>query len=43
MNVVYIPRLTDEATEEYNAAEYLPLYLSVPKNIKVYSSVTCNR
>jgi hypothetical protein len=28
MNVAYIPRLTDEATEEYNADEYMPLYMT---------------
>jgi hypothetical protein len=42
-DIDYIPWLTDEATEEYNANEYMSLYLSVPMNIKVYFSVTCNR
>jgi hypothetical protein len=33
MNVVYIPQLTEEATEEYNIDEYMPLYSLVPRNI----------
>jgi hypothetical protein len=36
MNIAYITRLTDEATEENNADEYMPLYSSVPKNILEY-------
>jgi hypothetical protein len=43
MNVAYILQLTDEAIEEYNADEYMILYSSVLINIKIYSSVTCNR
>jgi hypothetical protein len=35
MNVGYIPRLTDEPTEEYNTDEYMPLYSSVPRNIYI--------
>jgi hypothetical protein len=37
--LAYILQLTDEATEEYNTDEYMSLYSSVPRNIKVYSSV----
>jgi hypothetical protein len=29
MNIHYILRLTDELTEEYNANEYISLYLSI--------------
>jgi hypothetical protein len=43
MNIHYIPQLTDEGIEEYNTDEYMPLYSSVPRNIKVYYSVTPNR
>jgi hypothetical protein len=31
-----ISRLTDETTEEYNDDEYMPLYFSVSRNIKLY-------
>jgi hypothetical protein len=33
MNVVYLPQLTDESTEEYNTDEYMALYSLVPRNI----------
>jgi hypothetical protein len=42
-NIVYIPQLIDETTMEYKVDEYMTLYSSVPKNIKLYSSVTCNQ
>jgi hypothetical protein len=39
---MYLSRLTDEATEKYNADEYI-LYFSIPMNIKLYYYVTCNQ
>jgi hypothetical protein len=42
-NLVYPPRLTNEETEEYNTDEYMTLYSSVPRNIKLYSSIMYNR
>jgi hypothetical protein len=41
-NIIYIPRLTDKTTVEYKADEYMALSSSVPRNIKLYSSITCN-
>jgi hypothetical protein len=32
----YIPRLSNETTEEYNVDEYMTLYSSVPWNIRGY-------
>jgi hypothetical protein len=43
MNIHYISRLTDEEIEEDNADEYMSIYLSVARNIKVYSSVIRNQ
>jgi hypothetical protein len=38
----FIPQLTDKAIEKYNAYVYMPLYLSVPRDIKIYLSVMSN-
>jgi hypothetical protein len=35
--------LTDETIVEYKIDEYMSLYSSVLRNIKVYFSVTCNQ
>jgi hypothetical protein len=43
MNMYYISRLTDEKTEEYNTDEYMLLYLSISRNIKVYFSIIPNQ
>jgi hypothetical protein len=42
-NIVYIYQLTDERTEEYKVNEYMTLYSLIPRNIKLYYLVTCNR
>jgi hypothetical protein len=36
INIAYIPQLTDETTEKYNVDEYMLLYWSVPRNIKLH-------
>jgi hypothetical protein len=36
MKISYLPQLTDEETEEYNADEYMTIYSSIPRNMKVY-------
>jgi hypothetical protein len=43
MNISYIPRLTDEVSEKYNSDEYMSLYSSIARNIKLYSSVMSNQ
>jgi hypothetical protein len=41
--ISYIPRLTDEVTEEYNSGEYISIYSSISRNINLYSSVMSNQ
>jgi hypothetical protein len=43
MNLVSIHRLIDENPEECNSDKYNKPYSSVPRNISIYSSVTCSR
>jgi hypothetical protein len=34
-NIGYIPQLTDEPTEEYNADEYMPIYSPATSNRQI--------
>jgi hypothetical protein len=36
MNIHYIPRLTDEGTDEYNINEYMPLFISTGKYKSIF-------
>jgi hypothetical protein len=36
MNIHYIPRLTDEGTDEYNINEYMPLFIGTGKYKSIF-------